>query len=287
MSYRKVHVRSKIHRTKPRESILRKRWFWITVLCVLLTVSVIYFVLFYSGFQVNNIDISGNQKISGLDIKGIASDEAYKEFFSFAGWRVASKSILLVRTGKIINQISQRFPAIEKVEVRKKMFQSLTIIITERAPVAVFCPINDGLENNVCYFMDNAGVIFEPVSELPNDRIIVRKNITGNKLIAGIAVVQKDSMDLLLKLEKSMRDNFEITIKEATITSPIKLSVTTDEGWKIYFNLGDNSDADIELAKLSLLLKGGITDKERENLKYIDLKPKDRAIFCDNSTCAR
>ena len=94
-------------------------------------------------------------------------------------------------------------------------------------------------------------------------------------------------MDLLLKLEKNMRDDFKIKIKEATITSPIKLSVTTGEGWKIYFNLGDDSDTSVELAKLNLLLNGGMTAQERENLRYIDLKPKDRAIICDNSTCAR
>lgn len=287
MSYRKTHVKSRVKRVRPKKSCFRRLWFWVIVLCVLLTLSAIYFVLFYSSFQVNNIVISGNQKISSPDIQNIASEEVYKEFFSFSGLKIASRSIFLVRAGKIVNQILEKFPAIERVRIRKEMFQLLAIDISERAPVAIFCPINEALENDVCYFMDNAGVVFEPVDELPNNRIIVRQNIGGSRLVAGGVVVQKDSMDLLLKLEKNMRDDFKIKIKEATITSPIKLSVTTGEGWKIYFNLGDDSDTSVELAKLNLLLNGGMTAQERENLRYIDLKPKDRAIICDNSTCAR
>lgn len=287
MSYRKTHVKSRINRSKTKESVLRKGWFWITVLCVLVIGLVGYFVLFYSGVQVKSVEILGNKKVSTEDIEDVVAINVKKEFFSFAGLSLPSSSIFLVNKEKIVHQLLDKYPTIEEVAIDKKLFSSLLLNILEREPVAVFCPTNINNGDNPCYFMDNTGVVFEPLAEAEDNKIIVRQDMDKTTISAGKKVIEHSTMDLLLKLEKSMRDNFGIKITEATITSPIKLSVTTEEKWKIYFNLGASSDANQELAKLELLLKGGISDQERENLRYIDLKPKDRAIVCDNSECDR
>jgi len=64
MSYRKKHIKGKIHRIKPKKSIFRMMWFWITVLVLIVIFSISYFLIFYQGIQVNNITISGNQKVA-------------------------------------------------------------------------------------------------------------------------------------------------------------------------------------------------------------------------------
>jgi hypothetical protein len=84
-----------------------------------------------------------------------------------------------------------------------------------------------------------------------------------------------------------LKDNFQINLEEALVTSPLRLDVNTSENWRIYFDLGPDSDINLQLTKLNLLLNGGISTASRKTLRYIDLRPKDRAIICDNNTCGQ
>jgi hypothetical protein len=105
--------------------------------------------------------------------------------------------------------------------------------------------------------------------------------------LAGENVIQQDVINILIKLKKSLQDNFQADIKEALFSGPMMLDVKTDENWHIYLDLSEGSDVNLELAKLNLLLTGGISPEERKNLRYIDLRPKDRAIICDNDICGK
>jgi hypothetical protein len=89
----------------------------------------------------------------------------------------------------------------------------------------------------------------------------------------------------IYKIQKLLKDNFQIDLKEVALTSPIRLNVITQENWKVYFHIEENLNIDSQLVKLNLLLDGGISDLSRSNLRYIDLRPEDRAIVCDNNTC--
>ena len=83
-----------------------------------------------------------------------------------------------------------------------------------------------------------------------------------------------------------MKENLNIDLKEAIIAAPIRLNTETRENWKIYFDLDKNADINFQLTKLKLLFDGEISPQTRKNLRYINLIPKDRAIICDNATCA-
>ena len=61
--------------------------------------------------------------------------------------------------------------------------------------------------------------------------------------------------------------------------------MNTSKNWQIYFDLSSDSDINSQLTKLNLLLNGGISADDMKNLHYIDFRPKDRAIICDNATC--
>ena len=86
-------------------------------------------------------------------------------------------------------------------------------------------------------------------------------------------------MNDIYKIQKDLKDNFQINLTEALITSPIRLNVTTGEGWQIYFNLQGNPDINSQITKLNLLLNGDITPTIRKTLQYIDLRFQDRAFY--------
>jgi len=282
MSYRKKHIKGKIHKIKPKKSIFKMRWPWITFLSLIIVFSALYFFLFYSGVQVKNIIIFGNHKVASKDLENLISDNINNKILSIGDWEINSKSIFLVNSARLDQEIQNKFTVIESVEINKEFMQTLELQVRERAPVAVFCPKQT---DDDCFSIDEKGIAFESSAILPADDIIVRQATNNGQIFTGKEVVQQNIMDLILKLEKDLKDNYQINLKTALIASLSRLNATTNENWQIYFDLSADSDIDSQLTKLNLLLSGQISADSRKNLRYIDLRPKDRAIVCDNMEC--
>jgi hypothetical protein len=113
----------------------------------------------------------------------------------------------------------------------------------------------------------------------------VRQTISNGQVFVGEKVVSQNIINAIYEIQKNLQDNFHINLAEAMITSPIRLDINTGQKWKIYFDLSSGSDISSQLNKLNSLLSGGISADSMKNLRYIDLRPKDRAIVCDNNTC--
>ncbi|MCX6718383.1 MAG: FtsQ-type POTRA domain-containing protein [Candidatus Staskawiczbacteria bacterium] len=273
MSYRKKHIKVKIHKIKPKKSILKNKWFWIAILFLAVIIFAFYFLFFYPGIQVKNIEISGNQKIQSQDIKNLVSHS------------VDSKSIFFINSGKISKEILEKFPAIEKVAVNKNFPQTLALDIAERKSVGAYClSASSEQANNNCFSIDKNGIVFETAEGNP-DNLTIMQTGENKDVFIGQEAVAENIIDAIYKIKKILKDNFQIDLKTALVASSAKLDITTKENWQIYFDLGPDSDVNSQIVKLNLLLDKGISQDSRKNLRYIDLRPKDRAIVCDNKTC--
>jgi len=280
MSYRKKHVKNKIYKIKPKKSIFKKLWFWILLLFLITVAVVFYFILFYPGIQVKNIMISGNQKNKTQELQNIILDDARAGLVDLWNIKITSGSILLVNNDKLDKEILRKFPSIKTAETNKKYPQTLNLIITERQPIGAYC-YNSGQ----CFLIDENGIIFEPAPSNLDNICIVRQTQENSPILIGKQAVAQNTASAIYKIQKSLKDNFQIGLKEALVASDIRLNVRTSEDWKIYFDLSADSDINLQITKLNLLLNGDISAVSRKNLYYIDLRPKDRAIICDNKTC--
>ena len=283
MSYRKKHVKSKVNRIKPKRHIFTRLWFWVVILILAIISACIYFLIMYPKVQVENIVVSGNKKIATKDIESFVSKEIKKKIIKIGNWEINSKSIFLINSQKLREDMQKEFPMVASMQIDRKFMQTLQISATERTAVAIFCSTADRSTKS-CYFIDKNGVAFELDNMTTAGLFIVRQKANVGQISMGQSVVDKKVMDLLLKAEKNIKDNFKIGLMTATIASSARLDVKTSEGWNIYFDLGSGSDADSQIVKLNLLLNK-ISPDGRKSLRYIDLRPKDRAIVCDNSTC--
>ena len=115
----------------------------------------------------------------------------------------------------------------------------------------------------------------------------MRQAINDKQVFTGENVVAQNMMDAIYKIQKSLKDNFQINLLEALISTPVRLDIKTGENWQIYFDLDARANIDSQIEKLNLLLNSDHLATSRKNLKYIDLRPKDRAVVCDNSTCGK
>lgn len=278
MSYRKRHIKSKINKTRPKKRFFQKLWFWVLVLILILVFSAVYIFLFYPGLQIKNIVISGNQKVGTVELRSLILNNAKTGLINFGFVDIFTKSIFLSDSGKIQKEILSKYPEIKEVNIKKNLPQTLIVSINERKPVAVYCG------SQRCFLIDENGVVFEPADIVPEGFYIVRQSSDNGNADVGEDVVQKNVMDVIAKASKSLQDNFKINVAEAFVTNPLRLDIKTSENWKIYFDLDPSADINQQIVKLNLLLKEG-TVESRQSLRYIDLRPKDRAIICDNSVC--
>ncbi len=282
MSYRKLHVKSKLNRIKPKKSIFKMLWFWIIISSLIIVGGVAYFAIFYSGFQLKNINISGNSKTKTEDLQNIISKHANTGLINFWNVKITSRSIFLINKDNINKDILKQFPEIDKITIKKNFPQDLAVEVAERKPIGIYCSFADN-----CFLIDQNGIIFEPTTINSSETTIVRQVSENSQIIIGEKVVAQNIINAIFDIQKSLKDNFKINLTQAMVTSPIRLDVTTSENWKAYFDLSGDSTIDSQLNKLNTLLNKGIPADKRQSLRYVDLRPKDRAIVCDNSTCGK
>ena len=275
MSYRKLHIKSKLRGARLRKSIFRRRWFWFTILILAILFSLMYFAFFYPGLQVKNILISGNQKVPALELQKFLITGANKKIIEWGPVKIFSKSIFLIDKIVLTTGLLKNFPAIEKITIKTKFPQTLSVSVKERNPVGIYCSAG-----NKCFFIDAAGIIFSAwEGENPEGMFIVRQALQDKDVFAGENVIDGNIVNFILKIEKNLRDNFNINLKEALVATSIRLDAETNENWQIYFNTGEDGDINMQLTKLNLLLNGDITPEIRKTLQYIDLRFKDRAYY--------
>lgn len=239
--------------------------FWIGFLVSIVIITAIYGILFWAKFQVNNITLSGNEKIPSEDIKNVAWDSVNQNVFS--------KRIIIADIGKIKKDILKAFPAIENLTVQKKYPQDILLTVQERKPFNALCA-SESTDNKKCFLIDENGVAYQNLEYVPDQMFII--TLKDNKeIILGKEVIEKNIVDMIAKISQQLKNNFGVEIKNVSVSDI--LVVTTSENWQIYFNT--TFDINLQILKMNALLKDEISPETRKNLQYIYLQYKDRAYY--------
>jgi len=257
-SYRKPY------RLKKKKSILRNRFFWLTILILIIIGGMLYFLFFTPFFQIKEIKISGNQKVSTEDIQNRIQ------------WTLSHEGnyIFFCNLNKINQEILQFFPQIARIDTEKKFPDKLLVKIEDRKPAAIF------IYSDKYFLIDKEGVIFEETFPDGDEYLKIKNPTLSQGLNLGSKVVENDILISVLEIESDLKEDFKIPLEEVTIASEQRLNVKTLEGWEIYFN--PRGDLDWQLTKLGAILENRIPPEKRRNIGYIDLRFERVYIFPEN-----
>jgi cell division protein FtsQ len=249
----------KPHKIRRKTSIFKKKFFWIFVLVLLFFGGSAYLVSFASFFNVKEIEILGNKKVSADDIKHLVNEKIIRNF-----WNFSSKSIFLANLAKAKDDLLKEFPQLEDISFQKKLPGSLIVEAKERTAVAIFCPDTN------CFLVGKGGIVFEKTdvifSEFPKI-----KNIQGKlNFSLGEKIIDEKTLTFILDIKSRLNEKLKINVEEFNIPSLQRLNVRTKETWEIYFNLEEDLNWQIE--KLILVLEKEIPPEKRKDLEYIDLR---------------
>jgi len=250
------------------KSILKNKFFWTGFLFLIFGGGLCYLLFFSSIFQIKEIKVAQTNKVSSEEIKN-------------AVWQKVNRNILLANFNQIVNELLERYPQLENIQIKRKLPNKLEVQIQEREMVAVLKK-KDFLfkikpafssfgnfskkESQEYYLIDKGGVVFEKISDIPPDVLRIKKQIRSGDISLGKQYIEKEIMRKILEI----KNEEEVTIKEITVISEERLNAKTTESWEIYFSL--KKDLGLQLTELDVLLKEKLSFQEREDLKYIDLR---------------
>jgi cell division septal protein FtsQ len=253
-------------------------WFWVCFLLALLFFLIAYFLLFFEGLQINNVLVKDNIVDKYSEIKNIALENALTDIINIPNLKFSTKNILLVDISKIKKNILENYTLLKEVKIKRIFPQSLSLEIIERQPVNIFCQEND------CFLLDIDGVMFKKISSDSKEYVVIKSFERQNDLKLSSIVFFKEQIKKIQKIQKFIENELKINLKEIFLAKKPRLNVTTNQGLKLYFDLYGEDNVDLQIQKLDLLIKN--RELEGKDVKYIDLRPENRAIICDNLDCA-
>jgi cell division septal protein FtsQ len=224
----------------------------------------------YKGVQ-NYITTSNYFKIRELKVEGI-NDPKYLSLMKEA---VLGDNIFRLDVGRLAQNIRLKFPTFYSVIVTRVLPSQLFIQAKERLPVAV-------MKRDIYYLFDADGVV---ISSFPPDAVFSFPLITGlesrlPRLKVGVHY-NAHVLDKPLLLARMLRvyadrieesaPGFKITKIDASDLDQLTFTFGNDLAVKI----GDK-DFENRIAVLPVILK--TIGSELDNVKYIDLRPKEPAV---------
>lgn len=259
--------------------------------------------IFYSSlFSVQNINISGNDRLSREEIIAFLKSRILEGAF----WkRVLGFQNILVWPRELKEENLKFLPQLRSIKIEKRFRErSINVRVEERKPFGIWClrgtQINAENEPQLnaaeeadkwgfgiganqritqgkaasCWWFDEQGILYEKTLAVEGNIIPAVNDYSRDKLGLGAAVLPADFMSNLLSIFRALRGS-EVSIKEVRLEDLglEEIKIETNAGPELYFSLrfpADNTLAVLE----SFKDKNGL-----KNIQYIDFRVENRAYY--------
>lgn len=230
-----------------------------------------FFVVAYTPlFKIRAVYVSGSTMTPNENI------QAYVAKVLEGNWRtlIPFNTVVGVPTKTIEEGILKSFPSVENVQVSRKGFSYIKVLIVEKIPMFSFC------EEGNCVFVDDKGVVFGLSKNDPHTIIegspaqFVRRSASIEKdtLMLGRELLpEKNRNELNKAISFLAAKNF--LVKKITLQPLGFFDVeVTPNGVQnnLEFRFRDNKKLDQQLQELHLALEKGLHEKIMQNkVEYV------------------
>lgn len=241
---------------KKNKCKLNKRGKFAIYAFILLVILFIYICISSSIFELKQIDVDGNSKITKSDIIKIGDIETGKNIFKYNLNDVEKK--LLVN------------PYIKYVKVSRKFPDKLVITIKENSEYAI---IKEGA--SYIYIGEN-GLVLSEQKDIKNKNmpLVSGIEIKNKKLNTKIKINSDKSNDIILAIDTLKKNNMSRKVESIKINKN-KMYMKTDDHTNIVLKIDEDIAYNINR------LKAILVDLKSNNKKggNIDLTSKEQAIY--------
>lgn len=263
---RRTKIKRRITRRR-KKNIFTNFYFSFSVFASIIILSAAGFLLFSSRFQISKLSVSGNSNISTEDLEQ-AAQKKLKTSFSFLGMDISTESIFLSASGAV-TAITESFPEIEKVTIKKNFPNGVSVEVVEKTPYAVWI---DEFDSFKCYLIDNKGSYIKNCAEGGDYSSLIKVNEKDDLKDLD----KKDALQSFEKISEKLKVN-SIVVTAFNIYNG-KTIIDSNLACKIIFNISGD-DLDWQIEKLGIVLTDNKYSSEINKLEYIDLRFGNQAII--------
>jgi cell division septal protein FtsQ len=233
-----------------------------------------YFLFFSNYFLVNDIAVSGSERVSADAIRG-----SLREYMSGKTVFVPNNHFIFLTKSGAEESLFEDQPLIREISRFKKIWPNkIEVEVVERTPGFAlnvdgknFLVDEEGVV--VRELADTAGLIqvFDQVSE----PVEVGERLNNTKLVA-----------FTISAIKAWPGKIKTEVKEVRIPGKASTQVqfVSQEGWAVFFDV--SRPAERQLSNLALIISRQIPAQRRLDLAYIDLRFEKWAYYCyKNQPC--
>lgn len=251
--------------SKKKKLFFRKKAFFNYFFLFLVFLILFWFIFFSQFFRITKIDVLGNQELKKETISSFLEKQLSGKIYF-----LPKNNIFLVKILKIEKQLLEAFPRISKVELKLKPPNTLVCLLKEREAKAIL------VTDDKKFFLDEEGVIFDVFSQDFSLLPLIKSHFLPTNLHLNQKAIPKEIITSILKIHQSLTRELNLGIKEIEFFSEEKIHFLTEEGWKIFFKIGEE---EWQVLKLKTLLKEELPREKREKLEYIDLRFENLAPY--------
>jgi cell division septal protein FtsQ len=185
-------------------------------------------------------------------------------------------TIFFVRTVRLERLIREQFPSVRNVLVQRQLPGVVKIIIQEKTPALLL------LTHGAYYFVDEGGVAYEraELSLLPGVVLPTVKNKDASgEVTIGKPVLEAVFVTFVKEVQAALPHRVGAEVVEMYIPSLAarEVSFRLSNNWTIRFD--STASAARQLSILEQVLNDTLSDDEKKQLEYIDLRIPNRVYY--------
>jgi len=238
-------------------------------LCLLLS---LWIVLRAEGMRIQRIDVRNKGVLAAEDI-----EEHIVEAMSANGTALfPGNNTLFIPITEIESSLKETFLRIGEVNILRKGFSELIVVVEERSPELIYCEYSDVSEgehySGDCYFADQSGMVYSTAPYIPRSefKIIFFSAIPPEEII-GETPLESDELSGLTTLVETLEAE-EIGVTSIHLVDQETLEIETGETYSLLVAVKDDYTDDLE--RFFSALKADIFDEEMslENVYEFELR---------------
>jgi len=233
------------------------------------------YILFFSPFlEIKKVSLEGIVELKYEDFYKKANESLSEKYFYF----IPKNNLILLSGSEIEKKLLENFKKISDVKVQKNFPDGVTIKITERKALLIWC------SGDSCYIIDKNGYAyteadFESEEVKQNNLLNVRDN-SAKPIKIGEKVLDEHYIDFVISIkDKLAKETGVMASGEYQTGSRIakELKIKTEEGWEIYFS--SSLPMENSIRTLKTFLDKEISQDKRSKLEYIDLRAENKVYY--------
>lgn len=231
----------------------RRRLAWVKVAAgsavVALSLVLIWNVARLPEITVAGVDVTGTKLVNASDVQKLAQSKLAGSYL----FLVPRTNSLVFPRGSMVAAVVDAFPEVDAVSVVRDGWQKITVVITEREAVALWClPVlpaqagegsSEGESVSSCYLMDKDGFVFASVKD--DSKLLIR--FLG--IVSGEPIGQKylsgDFASLKSFIEE-VSSTAHRTPESVLVEDNGDVSLTFVQGGVLKFVLASDRDATLD-----------------------------------------